>query len=110
MLESEWDTDDRYAEDQATDEVDEGDLPPPEKDPDEVHDGGKAAGLAGAVDELAAEWPEGIAAELYELDAERYADDGYAHQQSYGDVYDGDQKATQNEPGEVSEELHTIRI
>lgn len=110
MLEPEGDTDDRDAEDETADYMDEGDFPPAEKDPDEVHDGGKAAGLAGAVDQLAPEGPEGVAAQLEELDSERNADDSYAHQQPYNDVDGGDQEAAQDEPGEVSEELHGDRI
>ena len=50
VLEAEGDADDGDAEKEAEGKVEEGDLPPAEEDPDEVHYGRYTAGLVGAID------------------------------------------------------------
>ena len=98
------------AEDEPAHQVDDGDLPPAEEDPDEVHDDGYTAGFAGAVHQFGAEGPEGVGSQLEQLQAEGDADDGDAHQQAHDVVDDGYQDAAQDEPEEVADGVHlTIR-
>ena len=100
------DADDRDAEDQAEDGVENGDFPPAEEDPEEVHHDGEATGFVGFVDQFVAEGPECVAAELEELDAERDADNRDAHHQTHEKIHDGDQQAAQDEPENVAERFH----
>ena len=90
------------AEDEAADEVDEGNLPPAEEYPDEVHHHRYAARFIGAVHQLVAEGPEGVSAQLEELYAKGYADDCDAHQQTDDVVYQGDDDTAEDEPNDVA--------
>ena len=53
------------------------------------------------------ERPQGVAPEFEQLDAERNADDGDAHQQSHGKIDEGDDEAAEDEPEDVSEKIHS---
>ena len=100
------DADDRDAEDQAEDGVENGDFPPAEEDPEEVHHDGEATGFVGFVDQFVAEGPECVAAELEELDAEGDADDRDAHHEPHKEIHDGDQDAAEDEPEKVADCFH----
>ena len=53
-----------------------------------------------------AEGPEGIGSQLEELDAEGYADDSDAHQKAHDEVDEGDNDSTQNQPEDITENIH----
>ena len=106
VLQAPGDAHDRDAEQQAETQVDQGDLPPAQQDPEEVHHRGQAAGLPGAVHQLVAEGPEGVAAEFEELDAEGDADDGDAHHQPHEEIDQRDEQAAEHEPDQITEKFH----
>ena len=108
MLYAKGDADDCYAADQAENQVDDGYFPPSEQNPDQIHHDRDASGLAGSVDYLTAEGPEGVIGELEELQPEGYADDGDAHQQTHQYIDDGDKQASQNKPEYVSQRFHSL--
>lgn len=107
MLQAPGNSYDGDTEEEPAYEVDEGNLPPTEKYPDKVHYHRYAARLVGTVHQLVAKRPEGICTQLKELHSERYADDGYAHQQTDDVVYQGDHDTAQDEPDDVAEEFHS---
>ena len=102
VLESPWDTYDGDAIEQAEYKVKDGYLPPPQQYPYQVHHYRHAARFAGTVHKLMAERPKGISAQFEQLHAERNADDGYTHDKSHDIIYHGDDKASENQPEDVS--------
>lgn len=83
-----------------------GNLPPAQKNPDEVHNNGYAARLVGAVNQFMAKGPQGVSPQLEQLHPEGYADDGDAHQQTHDVIDDGDEDTAKNKPEYVAEQTH----
>ena len=86
--------------------MDDGDLPPAQQDPDQVHDDGKAARFAGLVHQLVSERAQRIAAQLEQLNAERNADDGDAHQKPHDEIDDSHEDTPEYEPQKIAEKVH----
>ena len=63
VLKTERDADDRDAENEPAEEMQERNLPPANENPDDIHQYGKTAGLARAVDDLVTEGPECVCAQ-----------------------------------------------
>ena len=110
VLHAPGDAHDGDAEQQAEDQVEDGDLPPAEQDPDEVHHHRHAARLVGTVHQLMAERPEGVGPQFEKLDAKGDADDGDAQHEPHDVVNQGDDESAQDEPEDVAEELHGTKI
>ena len=64
VLDSEGNPHDGDAEDEAAHPVDDGDLPPAQQNPDQIHDDGQAARLAGTVHQFMSEGPHGVGSKL----------------------------------------------
>jgi hypothetical protein len=102
VLTAERNSDDGDAEDQATDDMDQSDLPPSCKDPDYVHYDRKATGLLRSVDQFVAERPEGIGPDLKQLNPERNSDYSQTHKKSDDVIDNSDDKASEKEPYDIS--------
>ena len=89
VLDSEGDSHYGDAEKKSTDEVDCRDFPESAENPDYVHRNREAARFFLAEFHLASEGPHDIIAQLEQLDSERNADYGYAHQQTHKIVEEG---------------------
>lgn len=103
VLKAPWNAHYSNAEKQPANKVDDGNLPPSQENPDEVHHDGQAARLIRAVHQLMAKRPEGVGAQLEELDAKRNADNADTHQQPYDVVYNGDKDTAEDEPEYVAD-------
>ena len=110
VLEAPGDAYDGDAEEEAEEQVEEGDLPPACQDPDQVHRHGNAAGFIGPVNEFVPERPEGVPPQFEELDAERDADKGDAHHESDQKVEQGDEQAAEQQPQKISKGSHSAKI
>ena len=110
MLEAPGDADDGDAEDEAEKKMADGDFPPATENPDEIHHRGEAARLARTIDEFVAEGPHRVGTQLEQLDAERDADDGDAHQQPHQEVKQRDEQTAEYEPEKVSNRFHIVRL
>ena len=91
-----------HAADKPADQMDYGNLPPSQQNPDEVHHRRQAARLAWAVNQFMAERPQGVGAQLEKLYSEWYAHDGNAHHKAYYIVNQSDYKTSQNQPENVA--------
>ena len=98
MLDAERDADDGDAADEAENEMGRGNLPPPDKDPEDVHTDAQTTCRILSLDDFRAERPEGEDAEFPKLTAERDADDGDAEKQPGQEISERDKKSAQHEP------------
>lgn len=106
MLEPEGDSHDGDTEKKAAHQVDDGNLPPSQQDPDEVHNNGQASRFLRTVYQFMAERPEGIGAQFEELHTEGDPDDGDAHQKPHEIIDEGDEDSAEDEPEDVSDKIH----
>ena len=95
VLDAERYADDGKEEDKTEAKVQNGNLPPAAKDPDEVHEDRYTSGLARAVHQLPAEGPERVGPQLEKLNPEGNANDRKAHQETYDVVDQGYDDASQ---------------
>lgn len=94
---------------QAEHQVNHGNLPPAQQDPDEVHHNGQDARLIGTVHQLMAEGPEGVNPKLEQLHAKGNADDSNAHHKADDEVDDRNEDAAKNEPEYVTDGFHIMQ-
>lgn len=106
MLHAPRDAHDGDAEQQAEYAVDNGNLPPAEQDPEQVHHRGEATGLARPEDHRMAERPESKRPQLEELQPERNPDDGHAHHQAHDEIQDRNDEAAEEQPEDIAEKSH----
>ena len=110
MPDAKGNADDSDAEQQAENQVKNGNLPPSRQNPEEIHKHGQTSGLIGAVHQLMTKGPQCICAQFEELHAKRYADDGDAHQQPHQVIYQGDDDTAQQKPEYVAKSVHEAVI
>jgi len=89
--------------------VNECNFPPAAQYPNDIENYGKATGTVTSR-HLVAKGHQGENAELEELDAERYSDDGDAHQQSRYEIHDSGDETTENKPNNIAEQVHTTSL
>ena len=94
------------AEEESENKVEDGDLPPSQENPDQVHHNRDAARLVGSIHQFMTEGPKGIGPQFKKLHAKGDADDGDAHQKADDIIDQGDDKAAQNKPEYVAKEFH----
>ena len=101
----ERDSDDRYRADDGHRDVEYRDLPPSGHDPEDVEDERKTTAVSHQLD-ISAEGTERNPGHLEQLHTERNADDGQAHKEAEERVIQCNQKASEEEPQNISKCVH----
>ena len=106
MLQAERDADDGQAACDAETQMEQGDLDPSAKYPDDVHPDSETSGIIRSGGHFMSERPECEPCYLEQLQSERDADDGDAEQQSHHSIVEAYYDASKEEPEYVTDEFH----
>lgn len=110
VLSGEGDADDGDGEDDAEDEVQDGDVGAAEADPEDVHEDGQAAGLIGLEADVPAERKKRKARYLHGLQPKRNSYDGDHKYKAADEVEHGEDDAPEQKPENVSECRHGKKL
>ena len=91
VLAAEWDSHNGYAAQNAEEQMNGGDIPPPQQNPKHIHKCGDAASDLLSVHDLGSERPKREHCEFPQLVAERNPDDRHYEQKSHAEIHHEDQ-------------------
>jgi hypothetical protein len=110
VLDSKGNSHDGNEADETENGMQEGNLPPARKDPDEVHHNGQATWLVGPVHHLVPERPQRIRSQFKQLNTKGNADDGNAHEESHHIINDGYYDTSKEKPEDVADRVHGANL
>lgn len=103
MLPAKGNADNGNAKQQSEEQMSQCDPDATAKDPDDIEEGGYAAGRPRYISYLAAKGPEGEQADLKTLKAKRDTDNGDTKKEPHHHVFHECNEAAKDEPDEVAE-------
>src|SRR3954451_15357266 len=109
VRQTERDSDNRDAHQDAGDDVADGEPPAGENEPDDVPDDGARAGVC-TLDERAAEWPQAEQCDTRRGDPKRVRDDEDEHHQGDDRVAQRQHEASEDQPDHVEQEPHAEHL